>query len=80
MLLILHLIYIHKINHLKITQKELYFLNNHDVPAYINTSGLKLLDVNGNYNNIDSYFAHTGNSLLVCGDKTAIDHNRKLNV
>ena len=33
--------------------------------GYFNTAGLNLLDVNGNYNNISSYFTQTGNSLLV---------------
>lgn len=54
------------------------FLNN--VPAYINTSGLNILDVNGNYNNINNKFTQTGNSLLVCGTNTMIDSNNNLNV
>ena len=37
------------------------FLNN--VPAFINTSGLNLLDINGNYKNINNKFTLTGNSL-----------------
>ena len=54
------------------------FLNN--VPGYINSSGLNLLDANGNYNNISSYFTQTGNSLLICGNKTMIDSGGNLNV
>jgi len=48
--------------------------------GYFNTSGLNLLDVNGNYNNISSYFAQTGNSLLLCSNKTMIDAGGNLNV
>ena len=54
------------------------FLNN--VPAFINTSGLNLLDINGNYNNINNKFTQTGNSLLICGTNTMIDSNNNLNV
>ena len=54
------------------------FLNN--VPAFINTSGLNLLDINGNYNNINDKFTQTGNSLLICGTNTMIDSNNNLNV
>ena len=39
------------------------FLNN--VPAYINTSGVNILDANGNYNSINTYFTQTGGSNLV---------------
>ena len=48
--------------------------------GYFNTSGLNLLDVNGNYNDISSYFAQTGNSLLLCSNKTMIDAGGNLNV
>jgi hypothetical protein len=48
--------------------------------GYFNTSGLSLLDANGNYNNISSYFTQTGNSLLVCSNKTMIDAGGNLNV
>ena len=54
------------------------FINN--VPGYINSSGLNLLDINGNYNNINNKFTQTGNSLLVCGTNTLIDSNNNLNV
>jgi len=54
------------------------FLNN--VPAYINTSGLSLLDVNGNYNNINALFTTTSNSLLLCSKKNMIDVAGDLNV
>ena len=48
--------------------------------GYFNTSGLNILDVNGNYNNISSYFTQTGNSLLLCSNKTMIDAGGNLNV
>jgi len=48
--------------------------------GYFNTSGLNLLDVNGNYNNVSSYFTQTGNSLLLCSNKTMIDAGGNLNV
>jgi hypothetical protein len=48
--------------------------------GYFNTSGLSLLDANGNYNNISSYFTQTGNSLLLCSNKTMIDAGGNLNV
>ena len=48
--------------------------------GYFNTSGLNLLDVNGNYNNISSYFTQTGNSLLLCSNKTRVDAGGNLNV
>ena len=48
--------------------------------GYFNTSGLNLLDVNGNYNNISSFFTLTGNSLLLCSNKTMIDLGGNLNV
>ena len=54
------------------------FLNN--VPAYINTTGLNLLDVNGNYNNINALFTTTSNSLLLCSKKNMVDISGDLNV
>ena len=54
------------------------YLNN--VPGYINSSGLNLLDVNGNYNNINNKFTQTGNSLLLCSNKTMVDSSGNLNV
>jgi hypothetical protein len=55
------------------------FLNN--VPAYINTSGVNILDVNGNYNNINTYFTQTGGSnLLLFSKKNMVDGNGDLNV
>ena len=47
------------------------FVNN--IPGYINSSGLNLLDVNGNYNNINNKFTQTGNSLLICGTNYPCD-------
>jgi len=55
------------------------FLNN--VPAYINTSGVNILDANGNYNNINTYFTETGGSnLLIFSKKNMVDGNGDLNV
>ena len=55
------------------------FLNN--VPAFINTSGVNILDVNGNYNNINNYFTQTGGSnLLLFSKKNMIDSSGDLNV
>ena len=53
---------------------------NYKTMGYFNTSGLNLLDVNGNYNNISSYFTQTGNSLLLCSNNTMIDAGGNLNV
>jgi hypothetical protein len=55
------------------------FLDN--VPGYFNSSGLNLLDMNGNYNNISSKFIQTGNSsLLLCSNKMMVDSAGALNV
>ena len=55
------------------------FLNN--VLGYINSSGLSLLDMNGNYNNISTKFTQTGNSsLLLCSNKMMVDSAGALNV
>ena len=48
--------------------------------GYFNASGLNLLDINGNYNNIYAYFTQTGNSLLLCSNNTMIDAGGNLNV
>ena len=54
------------------------FLGNYT--SKINKSGLSILDVNNNWNLLNNYFTITGNSLLLCSNKTMVDAGGNLNV
>ena len=46
----------------------------------VNKYGLSILDINNNWNLLNNYFTITGNSLLLCSNKTMIDAGGNLNV